>query len=220
MKQGRPIRRSELYLEVWAKPMTKVAEGLGMSDRGLSNICQRFDIPTPPRGYWRQLQTGQTIARPSLPEPEIDFEVPLSLRGLPRKLVKAKQPTESASQKIEGLPAAQVGVPPKPELSSIKSIHGFAPTSPSVHFESVVEEFEWAITLTEDINARQKMNDVLGQLLMRAKSEDPATFKAVCTWVEAIQTKLNQTDPIVRCIARISAATRENNRPLWWPDLS
>jgi len=55
------MRRTELYKAVWADPVLHVAKRLGFSDRGLAEVCKRANIPTPPRGHWRRLQTGQPV---------------------------------------------------------------------------------------------------------------------------------------------------------------
>ena len=54
------ITREELYDLVWQKPISKLAVELGISDVGLSKICRRHEVPTPPRGYWARLEAGYT----------------------------------------------------------------------------------------------------------------------------------------------------------------
>jgi hypothetical protein len=53
------LTREELYAQVWAEPMTKLAQRYGMSDRGLAKVCTRMGIPVPGRGYWARVQSGQ-----------------------------------------------------------------------------------------------------------------------------------------------------------------
>ena len=52
------LTREELYAQVWAEPMTKLAQRYGLSDRGLAKICTRTGIPVPGRGYWARVQSG------------------------------------------------------------------------------------------------------------------------------------------------------------------
>ena len=59
--------REVLYAEVWAEPMTKVAQRYGLSDRGLAKICARMGIPVPGRGCWAQRQVGRVSPQPKLP---------------------------------------------------------------------------------------------------------------------------------------------------------
>lgn len=75
------ISRSDLYEQVWAEPMTKVAERLGVSDVGLAKACARADVPTPARGHWAKVQAGKPSRRPPLPaasdwQPEVVSLVP------------------------------------------------------------------------------------------------------------------------------------------------
>ena len=63
----RRISRQELYNLIWSEPMTTLAKRFGISDRGLTKVCQRSDIPAPPRGYWAKISAGGTFERPDLP---------------------------------------------------------------------------------------------------------------------------------------------------------
>jgi molybdopterin converting factor small subunit len=62
--------RKELYDQVWSTPMIKLAKRYGLSDRGLSKICNKHDIPCPPRGYWAKLQAGKKVKKIPLPSTE------------------------------------------------------------------------------------------------------------------------------------------------------
>lgn len=64
----RGLTRKELYELVWSEPVQALAERFGMSDRGLSKLCERHAIPTPGRGYWRQKETGHPARRLPLPK--------------------------------------------------------------------------------------------------------------------------------------------------------
>lgn len=58
---GHDLTRRTLYDFVWSRPMTKVAEELGISDVGLKKICEKHRVPTPPRGYWAKKEAGQPV---------------------------------------------------------------------------------------------------------------------------------------------------------------
>ena len=53
------LTRRAMYDLVWSRPMTKVAEDLGISDVALKKICDKHRIPTPPRGYWAKRDAGK-----------------------------------------------------------------------------------------------------------------------------------------------------------------
>jgi DNA-binding transcriptional MerR regulator len=46
------IERGELFSRLWRYQLAKVAEALGVSSSRLRDICDLYDIPTPPPGYW------------------------------------------------------------------------------------------------------------------------------------------------------------------------
>ena len=53
------LNRRQLYDLVWAKPMREVSVDLGISDVGLSKVCDRHRVPRQERGYWNRVQAGQ-----------------------------------------------------------------------------------------------------------------------------------------------------------------
>src|SRR5688572_1238573 len=59
--------RESLYQAVWSKPITSLAYDLGLSDRGLSRLCERHEIPVPSRGYWAKKAVGQRVEPEPLP---------------------------------------------------------------------------------------------------------------------------------------------------------
>jgi AcrR family transcriptional regulator len=61
------LTREELYQRVWSKPITLVAEQLGVSGNALTKICDRLLVPYPPRGYWARRSSGASLAQPPLP---------------------------------------------------------------------------------------------------------------------------------------------------------
>src|SRR4051812_43369252 len=50
--------------------MSQLAADYSMSDVGLAKLCDRHDIPTPPRGYWALFKVGRAPERPPLPASE------------------------------------------------------------------------------------------------------------------------------------------------------
>jgi len=76
------VTRENLYAEVWATPMIKLAKKYSLSDVGLRKVCKRNHIPTPPAGYWAKLTHGKKVKKPNLPSmedaPPIRFQLPAS----------------------------------------------------------------------------------------------------------------------------------------------
>ncbi len=69
------VAREHLYKEVWAEPMTAVAKRYEVSSNYLARICERLNIPRPPRGYWQQLEVGIEVEREALPAAEPGDEI-------------------------------------------------------------------------------------------------------------------------------------------------
>ena len=65
-------RRTELYEQVWAEPMRKLAPRYGVSDVALAKICRRLGIPLPGVGHWTKVACGHHVERPPLPPPTAD----------------------------------------------------------------------------------------------------------------------------------------------------
>jgi hypothetical protein len=60
--------REELYEQVWAVPMQKLAKHYGISDVALAKSCRKLLIPLPGRGYWAKKAASQPVRpRPPLP---------------------------------------------------------------------------------------------------------------------------------------------------------
>jgi hypothetical protein len=59
----------------------EVAERLGVSDVALAKLCRRAAIPTPPRGYWQRIETGQQLPVAPLPPAPEGLPELLRIRG-------------------------------------------------------------------------------------------------------------------------------------------
>ena len=78
------MARAQLFERVWSEPVTILAAQWGISGPGLKKVCQKLEIPVPPRGYWAKLKAQHRVRRPNLPglrtgqEPEIILRVPVT----------------------------------------------------------------------------------------------------------------------------------------------
>jgi len=102
------LTRNDLYDLVWQKPITEVAKEYGLSDRGLSKLCERYGIPVPPRGYWSKIQNGHKAKIPQLISLDskvdkkiiIDSNVKRNSTKLPDNLKDAITAEKQAKNKI------------------------------------------------------------------------------------------------------------------------
>lgn len=130
------ISRADLYEQVWAEPMTKVANRLGISDVGLAKACARARIPTPPRGHWAKLQAGKPSKRPKLPPADDWQSEVVSLVPSPPAPKRTKGPPEIAFKDIaEAVERETKGPPVKPDLA-LKDPHPMIARAMRQHRES------------------------------------------------------------------------------------
>jgi len=75
------VSRENLYEEVWAEPMIAVAARYHVSSSFLARVCERLNVPRPPRGYWAKLAVGKKCPRPALPAAQPGDELEWSRIG-------------------------------------------------------------------------------------------------------------------------------------------
>jgi hypothetical protein len=64
---ARRVTREELHQMVWQQPMSRLAEEFGISGNGLAKVCDRLNVPYPPRGYWAKKEAGKLVVTFKLP---------------------------------------------------------------------------------------------------------------------------------------------------------
>lgn len=100
------LSRRELYELVWSKPMSKLAQEYGLSDRGLAKLCFRHKVPVPPRGYWAKLAAGASVTQPpflELRDRSLDqVAIRVSIASMPSEIVAMinKMKTERSARPI------------------------------------------------------------------------------------------------------------------------
>lgn len=67
MSESVTITHEELYEQVWAEPMIRLAERYGITGMGLAKICRKMVVPVPPPGYWQRKRVGRPDPQPPLP---------------------------------------------------------------------------------------------------------------------------------------------------------
>jgi|GEM_PF-6683028 len=96
-KITKTITRKELYDLIWSKPIMDISKEFGISDRGLGKVCERNDIPKPPRGYWQRLNSGEKIEIPKLPKIKDKWRENIHIEGT----VEVQMPDPVAKKVIE-----------------------------------------------------------------------------------------------------------------------
>ena len=67
-KEAVEVSREELYQQVWATPMQKLAAEYSLSYAGLADICREHHIPRPPAGHWSKKRHGKATCQMELPK--------------------------------------------------------------------------------------------------------------------------------------------------------
>lgn len=107
------LTRRELYEMIWARPMTKVAAELGISDIALHKICEKHRIPAPGRGHWAKVAAGKPPKRAlfrDVSDPLIDR---ILIQGspaakLPPEVQEARAKVKAERDKRQTMPALPV----------------------------------------------------------------------------------------------------------------
>jgi hypothetical protein len=91
------VPREKLYGEVWTEAMTTVAKRYKVSSSFLARICERLNVPRPPRGYWAKLAFGKAPKRPPLPEARPGDETQW-VRGWQDRYIVPLKPPDASTQ--------------------------------------------------------------------------------------------------------------------------
>jgi len=89
------LSREELYELVWSRPLSRLAEEFAVSGVGLAKVCDRMEVPRPPRGFWAARRLGKrSQERPALGEPResAPTEIRLARRTEGDQIETAKEP--------------------------------------------------------------------------------------------------------------------------------
>jgi hypothetical protein len=119
------LSREALFAAAWERPLTEIAEEMGITSTGLKKICDRHGIPTPGRGYWAQVRAGKRFPRPRLrpvKDPRLAQVRILGAKPLPEVVVvvlakvRAEVPPPSRRRGKRAEPGTS---DPKPELAPV-----------------------------------------------------------------------------------------------------
>lgn len=113
MTNSRVFKRTELYEQVWSKPMIHLAKEYGLSDNGLRKICKKLGVPLPKSGYWSKVSYGKEVEK----EPLHEGDYPETYRSpnIPvERNEKKEKEVDPKLQKViefENLPENKIRVP-------------------------------------------------------------------------------------------------------------
>lgn len=105
------ITRDELYKQVWTVPMIQLAKDYGLSDNGLRKICDKLDVPYPPRGYWAKKAAGQQVTTYRLPRQKEGTPSGTYIRPTPPQEIMPPEVKEAVAEALATNP--DIPVPAK-----------------------------------------------------------------------------------------------------------
>src|ERR1041385_7506770 len=91
------ISRDQLYSEVWAEPMIRVAARHGVSSAFRARVCRDMNVPAPGRGYWAKVHHQKKPTRPPLPAARAGETLEWLRPGEEPTLVASRMPTVQPS---------------------------------------------------------------------------------------------------------------------------
>jgi len=211
------MTRNDLYTAVWSDPVSHVARRIGMSDRGLIDICRAAEIPTPPRGFWRKVRTGQTPEKPALPRPEDDSSVPVDVNGaLPKSAVA---PTAATPMPTLNARAAS-------ELSASAEMGGFAKADwleltpgETAATASAKGEYQKLLNLADAFDQHQLIGQLLDQIEASECKESVRTAAIMRRWVATMRHHHAKADPVEKVLADFRALSFSRQKPIWWDSM-
>ena len=86
------VTREDLYRLVWETPITRLAAGYGISGNGLKKICDRLEVPVPPRCYLAKKEAGQPVVQFRLLRPKANTPLSVVIHPTPPKEKPAPVP--------------------------------------------------------------------------------------------------------------------------------
>jgi hypothetical protein len=100
---ARRVEREERYKMVWAKPLTRLAAEFGITGNGLAKVCDRLDVPYPPRCCWSKKEAGKPVVTLKLPPQRDGIPSTADIHPTPTKPAPTpaeKQAAEAVADRI------------------------------------------------------------------------------------------------------------------------
>ncbi|WP_244608117.1 hypothetical protein [Bradyrhizobium algeriense] len=99
--RARRMTREELHRIVWERPMSRLAEEFGISGNGLAKVCDRLDVPYPPRGYWAKKEAGKPVVAFKLPPRKVGIPETADIHPSLPKLAPLPKAAQAAAEAVQ-----------------------------------------------------------------------------------------------------------------------
>jgi hypothetical protein len=124
--ETKELSRKQLYDLVWSTPLSKLTMQYAFSNNGIKKICNQFEIPMPPNGYWLKLKFNKKLKIEKLnPVFGSVDKIILTIREEGNPINVDQTPLTIHTKEIENDPQAPLVVPDKitkPDVLTIQTI--------------------------------------------------------------------------------------------------
>lgn len=224
------LTRQQLYRWLWTTPAERIAEVIGISGSTLAKTCRKFDVPTPARGYWRRVQTGQNVPATPLPNLEdirltsleVSEEIAATLSGradMPsndKRVADGKVAVATSTTSGAELEPAPGQVPTEsPASADISSLVA----GPLGALQSSISLQPDAMGLRQLAAEHQLLvgaSEALDRLQARLQGLEPGTAAALSIWLLLARRELARLDPLEEVVASCHRVASGGEKPEWW----
>lgn len=218
------LSRQQLYSWVWSEPLSTIAGKVGWSDRGIRKVCDRRDIPTPGRGYWRRLEVGLSPITTPLDNPSdnrateivvTDPEIIAKLEDRSVRMMESQQALEQTKLEL----ARKVVVHAEVNLGNTDKATEPLEVSPVQQSEDTTGLSPTPEYLTH-LTSRQAQFDASKAFLLRLEqrastlSGEPAVQAILGLWILTANDQLG-VDPASEIIEYVRGVSRSQSSPPW-----
>ena len=175
--------------------MHMVAAQLGISDTGLAKLCKRTGVPSPYRGYWRQMRTGNAPSIPPLPDSENEYSV-----VLPPKMTPVPPKRKKASGDAGPSTATSRRVPSGVTRSRVSS-------------QGHEDEYQKLIGYSQRLADYNQVSRVLSELSMRLPGEADQVAAVAARWMDLMRGEHSKRNPVDVLMAELREMAAGRNNP-------
>lgn len=213
--------RGQLHAWIWQVPVTRLAEALQMSSKALIRTCVKLRIPTPPRGHWRRVETGQAVVPSPLPDVDVSEEPALEVDEAAvealladRAAMSATECEAAASRNKDGIAGSRA--PVKDAEQAVSHTLAQGPVCPP-DSQFLVEPCSASVLEMADRHGRWVLAEAFLEEVRRGmRACDPSTRAVLTLWLQRARETLAATSPAAQVTSACERVALGEEEPAWW----
>ena len=154
---ARRVTREELYKMVWEKPLVRLAAEFGITGNGLAKVCEKLDVPYPPRGHWAKKEAGKQVVTLKLPPRRDGISNAADIHPAPPKPAPSpaeEQAAEAVTDRIRDIAVPESNDRLHPRVQAWITGHNKRQKERELENRNRRGDFGWASALIPDLTAR------------------------------------------------------------------